>query len=194
MADSGFSKKGVRPERLNDKHQMFISYYTTHWDATEAAREVGYKHPGPAAARLLKHPLIKKAIANVKHKIATENKDIGERVMEALEYAAFQDPIDGPLDLNKLNELPPSVRQWLDVKAKQRVDGDGVLMYADVEVQFCNPMLKLAAIRELIKIRGMYAAEKHEIGIGNMWDEYYSEEPVPDKLKQRLLELKKEAV
>lgn len=47
---------------LNYKQQAFVEYYLTAWNATEAARLAGYKHPHVQGARLLSDIRVRAAI------------------------------------------------------------------------------------------------------------------------------------
>lgn len=77
--------------KLTRKQKVFIEKYLECWNATRAATEAGYGHPGPAGARMLARADVKAAIAARMKEMAMPADEVLKRLAEqaALNPADF---------------------------------------------------------------------------------------------------------
>lgn len=70
--------------RLTNKRRVFIEEYLQCWNATEAARRAGYKHPNMAGPRLMVNDSVQEAI---QERIATKAMSADEVILRLAEQA-----------------------------------------------------------------------------------------------------------
>ncbi|WP_075064590.1 terminase small subunit [Ornatilinea apprima] len=94
--------------RLNSKQRMFLESYLQTWNATEAARRAGYKHPLTQGPRLLTHPEIEAALKERIKTAAMEADEVLARLAEqaklnAAEFFNFEENPQGELQMKDIN-------------------------------------------------------------------------------------------
>lgn len=131
---------------LTHKRRVFIEEYLRCWNATEAARQAGYAHPGSQGHSLLK---IIEIDAEIKQRISEKAMSANEVVTRLAEHArgdiANGLKIDGTftmVDITKLKELGLT---HLIKKFKQTKTG--------VELEFYDAQ---AALVHLGKVHGLF--------------------------------------
>lgn len=88
---------------LTPKQVRFLEHYLTCWNATEAARVAGYKHPNKQGPELLKQPQIAAAIDERLSEVAMSANEVLARLTDHArsDIGEFLD-IDGNLDLKRM--------------------------------------------------------------------------------------------
>lgn len=180
-------KLGPAFKGLSNRHKAFICEYIRTWNASEAARKVGYKNPNKRGMELVQghiSPSVSRAIQQIQEHFQQRALMDGETLQRKLEqlvelrlvraykkgWVVVEDPAD----------LPEELQEWITaVRAKSSTVrdefGDEITEY---EVQLTIPD-KLRAVDMINKMIGSYAPEKHQLDVGFNWDEFYSQ-PVPD--------------
>lgn len=89
-------EKSQNQRTLTDKQEMFCQRYTTHWNATRAAKEAGYSdHTAMEQGyQLLRIPSVKKRIQELSEHALSEIGVTRERILLELSRIAFGDMRD----------------------------------------------------------------------------------------------------
>ena len=167
-------KPGKKPKvKLTGMQELFCQFYTTHWNATRAAKEAGYseKSSMELGYQNLQIPSVKARIAEL-----TEHalKEIGinrERVLQEYSRLAFYDLAEAYDEIGQLKpvkEMPEDIRRAVS-KVKvfevfalgQSDDGQSrekQLTGYTKEVEFAQ---KKPALDSIAKVLGM-APDRHE--------------------------------
>lgn len=192
MGHTKLAKRGVNPKRLTDKMQRFVAEYLVDYNGSRAARAAGYKQPSMVAAKLLKHPLVSKAVGNGRRKQLERLELTRKNIIYHLACCALRDPLDlcdknGRIVINDMRELPEHIRACIDgIKVKQDFDDDGKVVGQTIELKLVG---KQGCIDLAMKHKGLFAAEKHETKHSLDWDALYGADGVPDTIEGKLLEL-----
>lgn len=91
---------------LTNKQQAFVEYYLGYaqWNATEAARRAGYRHPGQQGHRLLKNVEIKQHIRDRLHTMGATTDALMGRWLTRIEADISPFVTSGGLDVEGLKE------------------------------------------------------------------------------------------
>lgn len=167
------SKRGIgkNVHRLNSNTQIFVDALMADngFNAVNAAREAGYKNPSAAAYRLMKNPIVAKAIGKAIHDRRTKLGVKAERVMEELLRIGYFNPkalFDKGGTLKDITALPDEVAcciQSMDVQTRTFGGDDGMEeTVTTVKIRFWD---KLQALDMLCKHLGFYVAQKADVEI-----------------------------
>jgi hypothetical protein len=147
-------RRGPNPNRLTDKQRVFIAEYLCQdeMNGTKAARAAGYRNPSVAAVRLLKHPLVCKAIGKAIYDRIQRTELTADAVLDHLRAALFLDPVEffepganGYL-VRDLSKIPPEIRRCIKkfkIKATENPDGTTTTQI-EVETMDKDSILPLA--------------------------------------------------
>lgn len=114
-AEKAFRKKGG----LTKKQELFCERYTTHWNATRAAKEAGFSDK---TAHVMGHRLVNKGLVSEKIKTLGDQalKDAGvsrERILAELVAVATADMTEAFDEMGQMkpfSEMPENVRRSLN--------------------------------------------------------------------------------
>ena len=185
-------KRGVHPNRLTDKQCRFVAEYAVDCEGKAAAVRAGYpaKTAAVMASKLLNHPLVSKALGNLKRQQLEAIDLRREEILEQLLFAVtrdVKDMVDENGEVLSIPEMPKRIRCMIDgFDQEVTVDGETGDRHIKTKVKL-SP--KLAAIDAGMKYRSLYAPETHVVGVVNVdWEQLYGEakqgevltvEPVP---------------
>jgi phage terminase small subunit len=170
------SEKPKRERKLTPKQERFCQYYSTHFNATRAAREAGFGNKPESHSRygheLLKNSQVSSRIAELSERTL---KDLGfsrERVIQGYTRLAFYDMSDAYDEIGQLRpvkEMPDDIR---DAVVKVKVfehavpsggedgdDGGKTVVGFTKEIEFAQ---RKSALDSLTKILGI-APEQLEL-------------------------------
>ena len=193
MGTTALAVRGVNPKRLTDKQRMFIAEYLVDMNGKRAAIAAGYsaRSAKVRAAKLLKHPLVSKAIGNCQRKDLESLGLDRERIVQELACVALRDPIDlcdenGLIRVDDLRQLPERIRRCIDsIKCRQRTDANGnVTQEIELRLSPKTPAIELA-----LKHFGLLGPDKHDVNVKAQfdWDRLYDDQrDVPGEIEQRL--------
>jgi phage terminase small subunit len=165
MGMSQLRKQGVSPERLTDRQCRFVGEYSISLNAKQAAIAAGYseKSANVMGAKLLNHPLVAKAIGNIKRQQLEEFDVRREEVLEQLLYAVTReasDFVDESGELLPLRKMRKRARCVID-GYDQTVTVNGVTGEKTIKTKVrITP--KIGAIQLAMQYRELLAPEKHE--------------------------------
>lgn len=153
---------------LTDKQESFCQYYSTHWNATRAAKEAGFsertaKEQGYV---LLKSRDIRVRIAELTEHILLELGVSRARVLAEYARIAFLDPAavyrdDG--QLIPMHEIPEDARRAISkIKSFEEFEGRGEERTLSGYVREVEFVQKKGALDSLAKHLGLLP-EKHEV-------------------------------
>lgn len=162
-----------KPEReLTPKQEAFCQAYTTHWNATKAAKVAGYseKSAGLQGHQLLKNPIVQARIAELGEHALREMGVTRERVLQEYARLAFYDMGDAHDEIGQLRplkEMPEDVRRAVvKVKVFEQFSGSGddrELTGFIKEIEFAQ---RKAALDSLSKCLGMAPDKVEHSGPG----------------------------
>jgi len=194
MPQVELKKYGTDLERMTDKERHFVLLYCVNHNASEAAREAGYAHPGSAGSKLLKRKHIQRAIGRAEA-IMIENVGIkAEEVLYQLLCCLTRSLDDFTDEAGKLitdvRELTPRAKNSVDsVKQKvtEREHADGsITRYIENELKLVP---KANALQMAMQHKGLFAPEKVEQLLNIDWDRLYddnsngtSKDPIEEKI------------
>ena len=170
MGSTELRKYGVGEgnEKMTDKMRRFSVEYPIDYNGKRAAIAAGYspKCAAVMAAKLLKNPLVARAIGAAERKTLEGCVLSREQVELELACIVYRDPVDlcdpvtGYIVVDDLRKLPPRIRHNIDgLKVRQRFDQDGNVVGQEVELKLCA---KVPAIDLAMKHLGMHNPERHE--------------------------------
>jgi len=185
-------KRGVRATRLTDQQCRFVAEYAVDCHGTKAAIRAGYskKTAGVMASKLLNHPLVAKALGNIKRQQLEAIDLRREEILEQLIYAVtrdVKDMVDEDGEVLAIPDMPRRMTCMIDgFEQEVTVDGETGDRRIRTRVKL-SP--KLGAIDAGMKYRALYAPEQHLHGVVNVdWEQLYGEqrqeltvEPLPLK-------------
>lgn len=122
MSRSGSTKKKpkkVDVDDLSDQQKVFVTSYAGSWNGAEAARIAKYAHPGVAAAKLLKNPIIQKAIAWEKQQLLAK---IGINAAEILFHLWCMSTVTGDDFTDETGKIITDMNE-LSLRAKACIQG-----------------------------------------------------------------------
>lgn len=163
------NKRGIRKvdeDQLTVNQQRFVDEWAADsgFNSTEAARRVGYKNPAVSAAKMMKNPLIAKALGKAIHEMHKKAGVKAERVMEELVRIAYFNPQgivkDDGSPMN-LKDIPPEIAcciESMDVQVRE-YEGEITTSY---RFRWYN---KIQALDMLCKHLGFYVAQKADVEI-----------------------------
>lgn len=130
-------------EGLTAKQRLFCECLLANGDfnATQAAKDAGYKKPGVAGAKNLQDSRIRRVIGNALRERIERCQLTADAVLEHLRQALFLDPLDvfemspeGAYTVRSLEDIPQEVRRCITkIKQRNRMVGDSVESYVEVE-------------------------------------------------------------
>jgi phage terminase small subunit len=150
---------------MSDKELRFINELRLCTNRTEAARRAGYKHPGVAAAKLMKKPHIIKAVADATAPLAKKYEIGAETVIEQLafvltrEASDFIGPDEKPIPVHQMSRRAQACIDGFKVKVKTYRDEEGNVTGEDVETEI-KLASKNAAIEMGLKHKGLFPTEQ----------------------------------
>lgn len=190
MARTDLSNRGSNI--LTDKQRMFVAEYLIDFNATRAAKAVGYKNPNKTGSLLLKQPAVVRALGKAQKDMLLEKKLTKEIVLTQLLYLVTRNAMDfadenGMLttDLTKLNQ-----------RALESIDGIEQIHYIDEEGHNCTKTKlkltpKMSAIEAAMKHLSLFAPTEVNHTHTLNFDEIAGAVTVDDRsdIEQRLLTL-----
>lgn len=188
MAISNLSKRGTNLKRLCDRQRAFIHEYTVDYNATRAARIVGYKNPAAMGKKLTdgkSFPKVARAIGKIQKTNIDRSTLDREQIVNELSSLAMRDVLDlcddeGILQTD-LRKIPAALRRCIDgLEIFQYLDEDGKVTSQKIKLKL---VAKMQAIRSLMEHFGMFAPQQHEVKHTVDWDSLYSGKEVPDDLE-----------
>ena len=180
MALTQLKKNGVSPSRLTDKMCRFIAEYVVDCNGTRAAKVAGYGSPSVMAVKLLRHPLVSRAVGKLKRQQLEAIDLRREEILEQLVYAVtrdVRDMVDENGESLSIPDMPKRMRCMIDgFEQEVFVDGETGDRRIKTKVKL-SP--KLAAIDAGMKYRALYAPERHEHAVVNVdWESLYDEDSI----------------
>lgn len=164
------ARDSKKKRELTDKQERFCQHYTTHWNATRAAKEAGYSEASAKEQgfQLLHKTLLQERISELTGHALKEIGITRERVL--LEYGrlAFFDISDAYDEIGQLKpikEMPEDVRRAvLKIKVFEKLnpDGDTVIGF-NKEIEFAQ---RKAALDSISKCLGMAPDKVEHSGPG----------------------------
>jgi len=157
------SKRGISSKTLNQlttQQQIFIKELLASQDfnASEAARKAGYKHPGTSATKLLNNKLIAAAIGKAIYERSTKLEITAERVLQELARIAFANPqqmFNSYGQLLEISAMPEDVARTIsgfDVEVRTSNYGEEETTTTTIKPRMWN---KLEALKLLMSHLGM---------------------------------------
>lgn len=182
--------------QMTNRHRMFLAEYLLDYNATRAARLVGYKNPQQMGSKLINptyYPVIAKAIQQAQRQVLEDRAISRERILEELGYLAVRDPIDmcdenGRIIMDDLRKIPERMRRCYEVfEVKRTYYDDGRV--EDVAKIKLAP--KTPAIELYMKHLGMLGI-KNDLSHGAQqvmnWDGLLERGKIPDRIEQQIQE------
>lgn len=155
--------RGTNLAALVPKMRLFVEEIlaSENFDATAAARKVGYAQPAMRAKQLLADKRIQRALGKALQERITRCQLTADEVLEHLRNALFLDPLDlferaegGGYLVRSLEDIPVHVRRCITkIKQRQRIVGEGVEIYIEVELMSKDNALQ-AAMKHLGLLSG----------------------------------------
>ncbi len=156
---------------LTKRQQLFRDYYLVSFNATDAARQAGYKHPNQQGPELLKQPHIAAAIEERLGEVAMSANEVLARLTEHArsDIGEFLD-IDGNLDLKRMKDsgMTRLVKKLNTSKASGTTPkgGDWERETVTLELHDAQAALTtLARYHGLLGARGNEADPIHQVGM-----------------------------
>ena len=184
---------GVNESRLNDKQRHFVMEYLVDSNGSRAAESAGYSTPSVAASKLLKKPLIARAIGRAQQ-ITVQNLGLdAEEVLYNL-WCCVTRSLDDFIDEN--GKIINDVKELTD-RAKRSIDGieqTVTIRHLDdgSSVETIRNKLRLvskaSALDMAMKHKGLFAPDKTEHLQKFNWDPLYEETEVQDPIESAIRE------
>jgi hypothetical protein len=158
MGTTQLRKTGVNEKRLTDRMRRFVFEYLIDYNARRAASAAGYRCPEAKSTRLLKNPLIARAIGKMERQTLEKLELRREDILEQLKFNVLRDPLDlcdedGIIVVDDLRKLPRRIRCCIDgIKCRNELDRDGRVTGQTIELKM---MPKHASLELAAKIAGM---------------------------------------
>lgn len=162
--------RGSNISKLPAMMRMFVEELMAdeQFNATTAARKAGYKRPGHQAVKLLKDRRVQAILGKALQERITRCRLTADEVLEHLRQALFLDPLElfertpeGGFLVRSLEDIPVEVRRCITkIKQRQRIVGEGVETYVEVEL-----MSKDAALQSAMKHLGLMKGEGTDINL-----------------------------
>ena len=160
--------KSAKRSGLTDKQESFCQHYSTHWNATRAAKDAGYSEK---CAKEQGYELLRNAVVRARIKRLTRHTllELGvsrARVLKELALIAFLDPAavyrdDG--QLLPMSEMPEEARRAVHkVKSFEEFEGRGDDRELSGYIREIEFSPKKGALDTLAKHLGL-VTEKHEV-------------------------------
>jgi phage terminase small subunit len=160
----------------------FVAEYAVDCNGKRAAICAGYpaKTAHVMACKLLKHPLVSRAVGKMKHEQLEAIDLRREEIVEQLYYAVtrdVKDMVDENGEALSIPDMPKRMRCMIDgFEQEVFVDAETGDRRIKTKVKL-SP--KLAAIDAGMKYRALYAPEKSVVANINVdWESLYGEEPL----------------
>lgn len=190
------AKDGEKEHTLTAKQERFCQLYTTHWNATRAAKEAGYseKSAMELGYQLLQNPSVKKRIEELGEHALKEIGVTRERILTELARIAFLDPADAYDEIGQLKpirEMPEDVRRAVS-KVKifevfSHANGEKELTGFTKEVEFAP---KKGALDSLSKCLGIAPDRvEHSGPNGKPIETLSKDEPTDEQLDAKIMAL-----
>jgi len=191
---------------MTPKMRRFVAEYLVDYNGTRAAQVAGYATPTVRAAKLLKHPLIAKAIAKINKEDQTALKLDRDEVLKQLCCCATRDGrqlfdkngilalnhrvVGGKVEGTTVHDLPPQITNAID-GVKQRVKRYTMqeVLYEEVETEL-RLSGKIEAVNLAMKHFGMFAPDKGVMKVALDWDALYGREDMPDLAEEAIKRVK----
>lgn len=138
--------------RLTDKQRRFIHEFKANpFDGvTGAASRAGYSSPAASASRLIRNPIIKRALSaflvRQEERLEKTSDELVERMWQTEQfdpYSIFKDDGNGNITLRQLEDMDPKARQQITsirVKERRRPTDDGEEVNTDIEIKWLDKM------------------------------------------------------
>lgn len=176
------------PDRpLTPKQERFCQAYTTHWNATRAAKEAGYSEQSAMfqGYQLLQIPLVQKRIKELKDHALAELGITRERILQEYSHLAFADvsqAYDEMGQFKPLSEIPEDVRRSLkEIEVHELFDGQGEQRSVIGLAKKAKFQDKTAALAALTKVLGMAPDKIEHSGPGGKPIETLSRSDMSDE-------------
>lgn len=163
---------GIDISHLTAMQRLFVERYAITRNATESAREAGYKKPNVASQLVLKNEKVAAVIQQIEKKTSERNGLERENVLRRLGCNLnrnLTDLVDGDGNIiSDLRDLPPSAHAYVDgLKVKQLFDEEGKVIGQIIDYKLSpNASVQDMAMKHI----GGYSAEKHEVKHFVDWD------------------------
>ena len=156
MGHTPLSKRGINLKRLTDKMRKFVTEYPKDFNGKRAVIDAGYSKNGAdvMASRLLKHPLVQKALGKAMLHTVETAELTREEIVAQVDAAATFDPLPlcnkkGQIEIEDFNKLPAHVRKVVSIKTTRNSSGD---VLQTIEVKQAD---RLKAAELSMRHRGM---------------------------------------
>jgi len=192
MTNTPMSTVGINMKRLPDKQCRFIVAYALYLDGTKAALAAGYskKSAHVMACKLLKKPLIARAIGNLLRKQREKFEVDSIKILKHLVACATRDGrqavdkngiIVGSLTIledgkkksgTTLHDLPDDVGKSIDdiyQEVKRTTYDDGSMV--EIVKTKIKLVSKAAALDMAARHKGLFEPEKVQVELGQSWDQ-----------------------
>lgn len=157
------SKRGISSKTLNQlttQQQIFIKELLASKDfnASEAARKAGYKHPGTVATKLLNNKLVAAAIGKAIYERSAKLDITAERVLQELARIAFVNPQEmftsqgTLLEISAMSEDTARAISGFDVEVRTTNYGEEETVTTTIKPRMWN---KLEALKLLMAHLGL---------------------------------------
>ena len=162
--------RSCKPGELTDRQRLFVSEYLAdpEFNASSAAKKVGYKHPGQAAGKLLANPKVMSLIGKELRSRSEALKITAERVLLELGRIGFANPqemFSKEGVLLDITEMPEEIaRSISSIKVKTHTNDDGEMESATTEVRFWNKGQALELIAKHLGMMDERIHMEHEVG------------------------------
>ena len=180
---------------LTERQERFVVEYATLGNGAQAALNAGYskKIAAVMSCRLLKNPLIKSLLKNIKKKDAKKAELTREHILKELARGLFRDPAglenERGFVVSSIKDIPIELRTIIDsFKVVQELDREGNPYSQKIEVKLVS---KASVIDMAMKHIGAYAAEKQESKLSLDWDSLYGRSKIVDPVEDEIKQLKK---
>jgi len=191
MGSTELKSYGLRSAQLNDKQTRFVMEYLKDSNGTRAAKAAGYSSPTTASSKLLKKPLIARAIGRAQQ-IMVQNLGLdAEEVIYNL-WCCVTRTLDDFIDED--GKLISNVNKLTD-RAKRAVDG----IDQEITITHNRDGTRTEKIRNKLKLvskssvldmamkhKGLFAEEKVMNTVAFKWDELYQHDPKEDLIEQEI--------
>lgn len=179
MGKTDLKVRGIDLNDLPDRHRAFVVEYCKHYNASEAARKVGYKNAAVMGRKLIDgkhHPKVARAIGAIQKKNLETAILTKDQIMQELSTLAMRDIIDlcdeeGAFIVDDMRKLPPHIRRCVDgVEIDQKFDREGNVIGQRVKLKL---IAKMQAFDMLSKHLGLYSPEEHKVEHSMSWDQLF---------------------
>ncbi len=191
-------RNGCNLAKLPDQQLAFVYELAADksFNATTAARKVGYKNPGTKAGKLLKLPKIQAALGKALRERIERCEVRADLVLQEVAYCALRDPIDlcdehGKICVDDLRKVPERIRRCIDsLKVKRRIDPETGEIEDTIELKLAP---KIASLELAMRHLGLLTERKEIMLKGIDWEPLYKpSDDEPDPIEKKILDVASE--